>query len=326
MSQSLTNPASTTAAHSYAKVPDLPALSPAFSANHALPDTATGKKRRLGEPFTNTDVASQDKDVHAPVEPDIKTPRSWEKAYREAKSGYLKLKGDLLTMKEQLLAKDTKLIERDKKLIQHESLILGARQETIQAKQVINQRDQTINDLELEMQNLKTKLADTAAVQSHLHKTIASLPPARRPHVPTHIPSLDPSIRNRNDYAHADAPRKNLKDYRRFKPQLYYPFGNGKVGPGKYGSNGFWDLGLCHVHFQTEHVCEHREKCEYRHRKLTLEEKQYVGFLTKGLEFLRRSDELVMRKAKAKMARRWRICSASVCIWRRSGNRRVVKT
>ena len=186
-------------------------------------------------------------------------------------------------------------MDKDRMLVDKNQKIVQLRQDATRVREITNQRDKTINELECENQYLKIKLAHEQAVHTHLHQFIASMAPERRPHIPSHIPSLDAAVRDSLDYPHPDAPRKGLKNYRRFQPTLPYTAGNGKVGPQKYGSNAFWDLGLCHDHFHTPNVCQHGVACEYRHG-LTYDERAYIRFLTKGDEFLRRSDEVIMRK------------------------------
>ncbi|CAN9410714.1 unnamed protein product [Alternaria alternata] len=268
-------------------LPPSPGMASALSFDTPTPVTPATKKRRLEEPGADIDAGGQHQERLPFSEPDHKTPKDWQSSYREAKLAYLNAKEDTLTLKGCLLAKDTQLVEKDQKLVDKDRC--DSRRE------ITNQRDKTINELERENQYLKIKLAHEQAVHTHLHQFIASMAPERRPHIPSHIPSLDAAVRDSLDYPHPDAPRKGLKNYRRFQPTLPYTAGNGKVGPQKYGSNAFWDLGLCHDHFHTPNVCQHGVACEYRHG-LTYDERAYIRFLTKGDEFLRRSDEVIMRK------------------------------
>ncbi|CAN9084405.1 unnamed protein product [Alternaria alternata] len=260
-------------------LPPSPGMASALSFDSPTPVAPATKKRRLEEPGADIDAGEQDEERLPFSEPDYKTPKDWQSSYREAKLAYLNAKEDNLTLKGCLIARDKQLL----------------RQDATRVREITNQRDKTINELERENQYLKIKLAHEQAVHTHMHRFIASMAPERRPHIPSHIPSLDAAVRDSLDYPHPDAPRKGLKNYRRFQPTLPYTAGNGKVGPQKYGSNAFWDLGLCHDHFHTPNVCQHGVACEYRHG-LTYDERAYIRFLTKGDEFLRRSDEVIMRK------------------------------
>lgn len=95
------------------------------------------------------------------------------------------------------------------------------------------------------------------------------------------IPHADPKVRNNNTYAHREAPRENMtRDYN--KSKAHY------VAPDKYGSNHFWNLGLCHTHFCTFKKCQTPDgkKCELRH-ELTKREHSYIMKLTPhGPKFL----------------------------------------
>jgi uncharacterized protein YoxC len=275
---------------------------PALSSETTLPGEPTAKKRRVEEYGMDDEAGADEEDLSFTV-PENKTPRDWEKSFREGRLAYLKLKEDLLTTKGYLIAKDTKLLESHAKIYKFEGLVAQANQETIQAKQevnrikeVVNHRDKTINELEHETQNLKLKIVDMTAAHDHLVQTVASSPAERHANVPTYIPTLNDAVRNHKDYPHPHAPRQGLKNYRRFTPTLPYASGNGKVAPGRYGSNANWDLGLCHVHFQTPQICEHGNACEYRHHPLNQHERQYMRFLTRGMDFLSRADEIIMRK------------------------------
>ena len=300
--QRLTETASTTSIGNSYGLPPSPGMASALSFDTPTPVTPATKKRRLEEPGADIDAGAQDEERLPFSDPDHKTPKDWQSSYREAKLAYLNAKEDTLTLKGCLLAKDTQLVEKDQKLVDKDRMLVDKNQKIVQLRQdatrvreITNQRDKTINELERENQYLKIKLAHEQAVHTHLHQFIASMAPERRPHTPSHIPSLDAAVRDSLDYPHPDAPRKGLKNYRRFQPTLPYTAGNGKVGPQKYGSNAFWDLGLCHDHFHTPNVCQHGVACEYRHG-LTYDERAYIRFLTKGDEFLRRSDEVIMRK------------------------------
>ncbi|RYO67329.1 hypothetical protein AA0113_g4684 [Alternaria arborescens] len=276
-------------------LPPSPGMASELSFDTPTPVALATKKRRLEEPGADIDAGAQDEERLPFSEPDHKTPKDWQSSYREAKLAYLNAKEANLTLKGCLIAKDTQLVEKDQKLVDKDQKIVQLRQDATRVRKITNQRDKTINELERENQYLKIKLAHEQAVHTHLHQFIASMAPERRPHIPSHIPSLDAAVRDSLDYPHPDAPRKGLKNYRRFQPTLPYTAGNGKVGPQKYGSNAFWDLGLCHDHFHTPNVCQHGVACEYRHG-LTYDERAYIRFLTKGDEFLRRSDEVIMRK------------------------------
>ncbi|CAN9097712.1 unnamed protein product [Alternaria alternata] len=276
-------------------LPPSPGMASALSFDSPTPVAPATKKRRLEEPGADIDAGEQDEERLPFSEPDYKTHKDWQSSYREAKLAYLNAKEDNLTLKGCLIARDKQLVEKDQKLVNKDQKIVQLRQDATRVREITNQRDKTINELERENQYLKIKLAHEQAVHTHMHQFIASMAPERRPHIPSHIPSLDAAVRDSLDYPHPDAPRKGLKNYRRFQPTLPYTAGNGKVGPQKYGSNAFWDLGLCHDHFHTPNVCQHGVACEYRHG-LTYDERAYIRFLTKGDEFLRRSDEVIMRK------------------------------
>jgi hypothetical protein len=274
-----------------------------LSSDDPTPVTLATKKRRLEEPGADIDADGQGEEQLPFSEPVHKTHRDWESSYREAKSAYLNVKDETLTLKGCLIVKDAQLVEKDQKLVDKDRMLVDKNQKIVQLRQdanrlrdITNQREKTNNELERENQYLKIKLANEQAVRTYLHHFIASMPPERRPHVPSHIPSLDEAIRNCNDYRHPDAPREGLKNFRGFQPTLHYAGGNGKVRPSRYGSNANWDLGLCAVHFQTLNVCEHGAACEFRHHPLTGPERQYIRFLTLGDKFLRHSDEVIMRK------------------------------
>ncbi|KAB2102948.1 hypothetical protein AG0111_0g8996 [Alternaria gaisen] len=286
---------STTSIDNSYGLPPSPRMASALSFDSPTPVAPATKKRRLEEPGANIDAGGQDEERLPFSEPDYKTPKDWQSSYREAKLVYLNAKEDNLTLKGCLIAKDTQLVEKDQKLVDKDQKIVQLRQDATRVREITNQRDKTINELERENQYLKIKLAHEQAVHTHLHQFLTSMAPERRPHIPSHIPSLDAAVRDSLDYPHPDAPRKGLKNYRRFQPTLPYTPGNGKVGPQKYGSNTFWDLGLCHDHFHTPNICQHGVACEYRHG-LTYDERACIRFLTKGDEFLRRSDEVIMRK------------------------------
>jgi hypothetical protein len=60
-----------------------------------------------------------------------------------------------------------------------------------------------------------------------------------------------------------------------------YRNGNGKTGPGLYGSTPRQDLGLCFVTFVTEGWCEMGIKCVWRHHPLTKAEREWILSLGK---------------------------------------------
>jgi len=138
----------------------------------------------------------------------------------------------------------------------------------------------TINDLEQDNNKLRQDLMEFKSMQK-----VAA--PNRR-----HEPGLFPHTNHSSaTYEHTEAPRAN-PTYKHFKSKRVYASGTGKLRPGKYGSNGFWDLGLCFVHFQTNRVCDDH-RCEYRHMSLTSSERLYIKRLEPiGPGFVVHSDEM----------------------------------
>jgi hypothetical protein len=63
-------------------------------------------------------------------------------------------------------------------------------------------------------------------------------------------------------YKHENAPRQNRVCWNGFQSRLIHATQSGKLGPGKYGSNGHWDLGLCWAHFGTNNACPHGDNCD----------------------------------------------------------------
>ncbi|KAH6616476.1 hypothetical protein C7974DRAFT_401844 [Boeremia exigua] len=87
-----------------------------------------------------------------------------------------------------------------------------------------------------------------------------------------------------------DAPRSLL--YHGYSSQQIHKNGSGKVGPEMYGGGLSWDLGLCFAHFLTYERCEHGQACEWRHRELTAEERDYI-FKQGHVQFLLKADMFV---------------------------------
>ena len=84
----------------------------------------------------------------------------------------------------------------------------------------------------------------------------------------------EPPLPTHASFEHLDAPRKNTTFQFRFE-KTNYGKGQGKAFPRKYGSNKFWDLGLCQIHFGTKFLCE-VNGCGYRYHVLTDEERRYI--------------------------------------------------
>ncbi|KAF2799547.1 hypothetical protein K505DRAFT_413565 [Melanomma pulvis-pyrius CBS 109.77] len=95
---------------------------------------------------------------------------------------------------------------------------------------------------------------------------------------------------------HRHAPL-NSALYKDFKPKNAYIHSDGKVGPFKYGSDSGWDLGLCFSHFRTHRVCYLADKCEWRHKALSEDEREYIrSFGGVGRAFLIESDKCTSKK------------------------------
>ncbi|CAE7216907.1 hypothetical protein P3342_013087 [Pyrenophora teres f. teres] len=229
-------------------------------------------------------------------EEDDRSLNRWKAAYhkamkygREKKSNYLQLKG-------QLLEKDKQVDKANAVLHKRNGTVIELQAQVTNLKLKVNNCEKTIHELENELHDLK--IAKKQSMQKHLNETMASSPTERRPHIPTHVPHDSTATREHPRYKHSEAPRKNVKvDFQRLIPSLHYPTGTGKVGPGHYGSNAYWDLGLCQVHFRTPGVCVHGERCEYRHTPLDVDERQYIRFFEKrGPAFLASTDAFLAAK------------------------------
>ena len=160
----------------------------------------------------------------------------------------------------------------------------------------VTQYKQTINDLEMGKYELIEEKSSLKSIIRNLQDQLDRGPNAPPLQEPTLAPHPNAKIRDDPEYKHPQAPRQN-KLYKFFMPVSYYPKGTGKVRPAKYGSNGHWDLGLCHVHFSTPSQCKYGEHCEYRHHPLTLEENIYItNLVPNGPKFLKTSVEIMYPK------------------------------
>ncbi|CAA9966371.1 hypothetical protein PTMSG1_09730 [Pyrenophora teres f. maculata] len=240
----------------------------------------------------DNDDNDNDNDVRGEVDRPL---TDWETLYRNEKIRKLQHKSENLVLKARLNDKDAKIHEKNVIIYKHEGVML-------EIKARLYQSEKKTTDLEIEHQKLKIKLTEAQRTNRILNEHMAQhFPRQHRPHVPTHIPHANPAIRNHPEYKHLEAPRDRIKEeYRHFRKTLDYPQGTGKTGPGRYGSNGRWDLGLCHVHFLTPAICKHGSLCEYRHEALGSEERLYIGLLApNGPRFLRRSAEFLASKHTA---------------------------
>ncbi|KAF2712826.1 hypothetical protein K504DRAFT_212627 [Pleomassaria siparia CBS 279.74] len=86
---------------------------------------------------------------------------------------------------------------------------------------------------------------------------------------------------------HHEAPRDNAL-YLFYQPKNHYEYRDGKVRPSSYGSNESWDLGLCHGHFRLPSPCAYGDECDWRHKPLSQDEKDYIQNCLgrRGREFL----------------------------------------
>lgn len=86
-------------------------------------------------------------------------------------------------------------------------------------------------------------------------------------------------------FEHLHASRENYTHETHVEKNTYTQ-GQVKVFPNKYGSNQYWDLGLCQLYFRTRQSCR-TPGCEYRHHTLTENERRYIRRLKpKGPDFL----------------------------------------
>ncbi|KAJ8111900.1 hypothetical protein OPT61_g5617 [Boeremia exigua] len=161
----------------------------------------------------------------------------------------------------------------------HDANIKGtkkAKDEEIRLKKVINERDIQILDLEQQVLGLQQQL-------EHLKLSFTHAPDKQRE--PTLVPDPNRKFRENPEYRHPEAPREH-KMYTNLKPALTYSPDAGKVRVTKYGSNKYWDLGLCRIRFEYGRSCD-LYGCEFRHEPLTMNEQIYIRFLEpKGPDFI----------------------------------------
>ena len=152
---------------------------------------------------------------------------------------------------------------------------------------------------ESEKRQLQKEVQRLKAAERYLTGPEAPRARPKRLRSPTLVPIANPVVRNnpKHLYGHPEAPR-DAKMFREFKPEaIDYPFGTGKIRPTKYGSNASWDLGLCQEHFHTDRPCQFGGRCEFRHRRLSNDERVYITFLTPaGPKFLQTSDSFIANK------------------------------
>jgi hypothetical protein len=299
-----------------------------------LPSTSTAAAKPLSNDSTATNKRKvQDDDVVVEVDYEstqcqdtdrtvIKSNR-YEKSYREAKEAYLKEQEKRLIVQGQLNEKDqvihalkTKQADRDDahtKALREASrahndalniskdearrmyqAVLKKEGKNVELHSKLTQRDKSINQLEMDNHDLKAKVSDHKRTIQQLQQKIRHL---RTPLCqPTFVPHPDIKVRSRYNYLHPEAPRENLM-YKHFEESRQYAPGTGKVQPSKYGSGPNWDLGLCHVTFETMAVCED-DTCEYRHHPLSINERTYMQLLEPdGANFLKRSTVCMRGKA-----------------------------
>ncbi|KAH6616420.1 hypothetical protein C7974DRAFT_416555 [Boeremia exigua] len=165
----------------------------------------------------------------------------------------------------------------------NENVVLALQEEIIQKNLKINKVEQSNLELKLacdelstcckqqsvEIQRLKKfrdtmrpPLGSTSLYQSEISSSVTPQPTADHP-LPTN-----------KTFTHPDAPRQN-KTFEDHEEKFKHRLSQGKVWPYKYGSNNYWDLGLCYTHFCTKNVCK-TPNCEYRHSPLTDEERCYI--------------------------------------------------
>ncbi|KAF7566302.1 hypothetical protein PtrM4_146220 [Pyrenophora tritici-repentis] len=227
------------------------------------------------------------------------SPNRWIVAYYKAVEYGRRKKADYLQLTGQFLEKEQKVDKANHVLRERNGQILKLQAQLTNLRLKVNNRDQTIHELENELRELKS--TKKQSWQRQVNETTASSPTERRPYILTHVLHHSAAVRNHPSYEHPEAPRKNVKvDFSRFIPCLHYPTGTGKVGPGHYGSNVHWDLGLCQVHFRTPGVCKYKERCEYRDAPLDVNERQYIRFFEhKGPAFLASTDAILAAKHSA---------------------------
>jgi hypothetical protein len=134
----------------------------------------------------------------------------------------------------------------------------------------------------LNFTNTIRRLEQELAIQSGLHTS-----------VPQHGTNMSSAAGNINyidrDDSHSRAPRQSQL-YTRYESFRQQPRQTGKVWPTNYGSNGHWDLVLCHVTFSTPDSCRN-PLCAWRHTGLTSEERAYISTLgPAGLRFVEYHD------------------------------------
>ncbi|KAI8937298.1 hypothetical protein NX059_006506 [Plenodomus lindquistii] len=201
-----------------------------------------------------------------------------DQALDDAKKDNLRLTGEVIRVEEESHAKDRLLDELQRKLLDMRTQVLQCNEEVICAQKMAHAK--VCDNQKLKQQN--------GILQHELHVAKDRIAYYQKQREATLRPeSIAYAPR---DYPHSDAPRKNIK------PSAEMPIGHGKLWPGKYGSNGNWDLGLCHYHFNTANRCKNRD-CLFRHSSLTHEERQYIETLgNEGRAFLAKSDASLRRK------------------------------
>lgn len=172
----------------------------------------------------------------------------------------------------------------DKLHATHVEKIKKLQDEILRAKQNENAAHEDANEHQLEHLKLMQQNKELRDQLDHLQQAFTHAPTTSRE--PSLIPDPNRNVRNHNEYKHPEAPMGS----RRFpydKSSISRPPNEGKVVVARYGSNRFWDLGLCRAHFEHGRTCRF-EYCELRHEPLTADEQIYIGRLEpEGSKFIR---------------------------------------
>ncbi|KAF2852923.1 hypothetical protein T440DRAFT_553259 [Plenodomus tracheiphilus IPT5] len=193
------------------------------------------------------------------------------------------LEGTILHMGKEKHAHEREIDKYKELAVELNATILHCNEEILQTR---NRAARENAGLKQRVESLQVQLITERSRIAYLEKQRTS----------THVP--DPPIANEQTYRHPSAPHERIYvPY--WKPKRTPVGAEGKVKPKVYGSNAYWDLGLCRVHFATTGVCRNIH-CEYRHDVLTSLERSYMDSLGEpGRDFLTRIDYLFRLKGLA---------------------------
>ncbi|KAF1830771.1 hypothetical protein BDW02DRAFT_533292 [Decorospora gaudefroyi] len=199
-------------------------------------------------------------------------------------------------LKKEHLNKDNTIVERDLTILSFKDKISRRDKDIFHQQGRIIQRDLKVNEYKQEILDLKERNHLLMLDNRTLNELAARVVPVPQPRKPTYVPYPNPAIRNRSDYRHRDAPRRDD----RFKTGRAAPPPRDPrkcTAPGQYGSNAYWDLGLCKMHFMDRAQCPRGDVCEWSHTPLDGNERGYVYMLgERGRQFLTLSDRILYKK------------------------------